>query len=130
MIRRTLVAVVLLGTGVGRLAAAAESDWARYVTPFVGTQDGGTDFGHGGGAGMNFPGAAQPFGMMQWSPDTVQLAGGGYKYEDNRPRGFSMTHISGPGCASAQDFPVIPWAGEPDVSPATHREHYFQTFKH
>jgi predicted alpha-1,2-mannosidase len=127
--RRLLVAV--LGLGVcARGAAAADQDWARYVNPFVGTQDGGTDFGHGGGAGMNFPGAVLPFGMMQWSPDTVRLAGGGYKYEDNRIRGFSLTHISGPGCASAQDFPVLPLTGAVDVSPATNRERYAQTFKH
>ncbi|MCW2864377.1 MAG: glycoside hydrolase family 92 protein, partial [Actinoallomurus sp.] len=74
-------------------AAVAAPDLASYVNPFVGTQDGGPDFGHGGGAGMDFPGAVTPFGMMQWSPDTVRSSGGGYKYEDNRLRGFSMTHI-------------------------------------
>ncbi|GAA4633355.1 GH92 family glycosyl hydrolase [Actinoallomurus vinaceus] len=109
---------------------AAPPDLASYVNPFVGTQDGGPDFGHGGGAGMNFPGAVAPFGMMQWSPDTVRNSGGGYKYEDNRLRGFSMTHISGPGCTGAQDFPVIPFSGPVTTSPATHADDYVQTFKH
>ncbi|WP_246267590.1 GH92 family glycosyl hydrolase [Nonomuraea typhae] len=111
-------------------AYAAPPDLASYVNPFMGTQDGGPDFGHGGGAGMNFPGAALPFGMIQWSPDTVRRSGGGYKYEDNRLRGLSLTHISGPGCTGAQDFPVIPISGAIGRSPATHFDDYVQTFKH
>ncbi|WP_250573190.1 GH92 family glycosyl hydrolase [Nonomuraea sediminis] len=110
--------------------AKAAPDLAGYVNTFMGTQDGGPDFGHGGGAGMNFPGAAVPFGMMQWSPDTVRGSGGGYKYEDNRLRGLSLTHISGPGCQGAEDFPVIPISGTIGRSPATHGEDYVQTFKH
>ncbi|GAA2632978.1 GH92 family glycosyl hydrolase [Actinomadura fulvescens] len=105
-------------------------DLTSYVNPFVGTKDGGPDFGHGGGAGMNFPGAVLPFGMMQWSPDTVRTSGGGYKYEDDRLRGFSMTHLNGPGCTGAQDFPVIPVSGTIGRSPATHGADYVQTFKH
>ncbi|SEH01085.1 hypothetical protein SAMN05444920_11915 [Nonomuraea solani] len=77
---------------------------------------------------MNFPGAALPFGMMQWSPDTIRQSGGGYKYEDDRLRGLSLTHISGPGCGGAQDFPVVPISGAIGRSPATHFEDYVQTF--
>ncbi|WP_214411157.1 GH92 family glycosyl hydrolase [Sphaerisporangium fuscum] len=111
-------------------AAKAQPEPASYVNTFLGTQDGGPDFGHGGGAGMNFPGAAVPFGMMQWSPDTVRRSGGGYKYEDNRLRGLSMTHINGPGCSGAQDFPVVPISGTIGASPATHGDDYIQTFGH
>lgn len=111
-------------------AAAPVADPTSYVNPFVGTEDGGTDFGHGGGAGNDFPGAVMPFGMMQWSPDTVTTAGGGYKYEDDRLRGFSMTHISGPGCLGAQDFPVMPVSGTIGRSPATHGDDYVRKFKH
>ncbi|MFG1710007.1 GH92 family glycosyl hydrolase [Nonomuraea sp. M3C6] len=103
---------------------------AALVNVFHGTKEAATDFGHGGGGGMTFPGAVLPFGMMQWSPDTVADAGGGYRYEDNRLRGFSMTHISGPGCTGAQDFPVLPVSGKIGRSPATHGEDYVQTFKH
>ncbi len=39
----------------------ASSDPAQYVNPFVGTQNGGS----------TFPGADVPFGMVQWSPDTL-----------------------------------------------------------
>ncbi|WP_080044901.1 GH92 family glycosyl hydrolase [[Actinomadura] parvosata] len=124
------VTVLLPGTPAHAAPPPDVADLASYVNPFMGTKDGGPDFGHGGGAGMNFPGAALPFGMMQWSPDTVRASGGGYKYEDNRLRGLSLTHISGPGCTGAQDFPVIPISGTVGRSPATHFDDYVQTFKH
>jgi predicted alpha-1,2-mannosidase len=123
-----VVPLLSLLVPVAATAEIAAVDPIAQVNPFVGTQDGGTDFGHGGGGGMTFPGAVTPFGMMQWSPDTVRTAGGGYKYEDNRLRGFSMTHISGPGCTGAQDFPVLPISGAIGVSPAVHG--YVQTFDH
>ncbi|MFI7002316.1 GH92 family glycosyl hydrolase [Nocardia sp. NPDC050175] len=133
MSRRRLVGIVVpLLLPLIPVVAHAETvaDSSRYVNPFVGTQDGGPDFGHGGGAGMTFPGAVTPFGMMQWSPDTVRTAGGGYKYEDNRLYGFSMTHISGPGCTGAQDFPVLPVSGIIGRSPAVDGAGYLQTFDH
>ncbi|MGW0480476.1 GH92 family glycosyl hydrolase [Nonomuraea sp. NPDC003214] len=107
-----------------------ERDPVSLVNVFHGTKEAAPDFDHGGGGGMTFPGAVLPFGMMQWSPDTVEDAGGGYRWEDNRLRGFSMTHISGPGCTGAQDFPVTPFSGAVGRSPATHGEDYVQTFSH
>jgi predicted alpha-1,2-mannosidase len=83
-------------------------DPARYVNPFVGTRPGGTDFGHGGGAANTFPGATTPFGMVQWSPDTETYQHGGYFYDDNRIKGFSLTHLSGPGCGDLGNVPVLP----------------------
>ncbi|HEV8632398.1 MAG TPA: GH92 family glycosyl hydrolase, partial [Thermoanaerobaculia bacterium] len=124
------LAALLVGMPHSLAGAAPPADLAAEVNPFVGTQDGGSDFGHGGGAGNDFPGAALPFGTIQWSPDTVRRSGGGYKYEDTALRGFSLTHISGPGCAGAQDFPLVPVAGEPLVSPATHPEAYAMPFSH
>jgi predicted alpha-1,2-mannosidase len=128
-----LVAATAIPAGAAVTAAPGtvpEPYPVALVNTFLGTQEAGPDFGHGGGAGMNFPGAVLPFGMMQWSPDTVANAGGGYKWEDNRLRGFSMTHISGPGCTGAQDFPVMPISGKIDKSPATHGMDYVQTYKH
>lgn len=110
--------------------SAAVRDPASLVNVFHGTKEAAADFGHGGGGGMTFPGAVLPFGMMQWSPDTVEDAGGGYRWEDDRLRGFSMTHISGPGCTGAQDFPVMPFSGRIGRSPATHGMDYVQTFQH
>jgi predicted alpha-1,2-mannosidase len=92
-------------------AAVVIDDPAQYVNPFVGTQPGGPDFGHGGGAGNTFPGADAPFGMLQWSPDTVTHQHGGYHYDDNRIYGFSLTHLSGPGCSDFGNVPFMPTTG-------------------
>ncbi|NOU75197.1 hypothetical protein GC098_28060 [Paenibacillus sp. LMG 31458] len=74
--------VTLLSTGFStpRTAEAAEAAGAaqvaemnltQYVNPFSGSDFATADHGTGGGAGMTFPGAAVPFGMIQWSPDTT-----------------------------------------------------------
>ena len=63
--------------------------------------------------GNTFPGADVPFGMMQWSPDTLphRNDGGGYNYGDHTLTGYSLTHVSGPGCGAAGDVPILPLAG-------------------
>ncbi|WP_235875065.1 GH92 family glycosyl hydrolase [Saccharopolyspora aridisoli] len=91
-------------------------DPAQYVNPFVGTKPGGPDFGHGGGAGNTFPGAVAPFGMMQFSPDTATYQHGGYAYDDNRIRGFSLTHLSGAGCGDFGNVPFMPVLGDSPVA--------------
>ena len=65
------------------------------------------------GGGNTFPGAEVPYGMVQWSPDTVpdRNAGGGYSYTDTTLYGYSLTHISGPGCGAAEDVPILPVTG-------------------
>ena len=129
----TLLIATVLPPGAAAIAdpvTATAHDPAALVNVFHGTKEAASDFGHGGGGGMTFPGAVLPFGMMQWSPDTVEDAGGGYRWEDDRLRGFSMTHISGPGCTGAQDFPVMPFSGKIGRSPATHGMDYVQSFKH
>lgn len=66
---------------------------ASSVNPFIGTGSDPDD-------GINLlPGAAVPFGMVQLSPDTEDH-GVGYHYIHSRIKGFSMTHMSGPGCAN------------------------------
>lgn len=92
------------------VAASARSfDPLTLVDPFVGTS--GTDVG---GAIDTFPGAAVPFGMVQWSPDTPSKpAGGGYDYGDKDTVGFGLTHLSGPGCSVYGDFDVLPTVGVP-----------------
>ena len=97
------------------------TDLAAYVNPFVGTQAGAPDFGTGGGAGNNYPGATLPFGMVQFSPDTspsLDNYPGGYTYSDNKIEGFSLTHISGAGCSIYQDFPFLPTLTPLDQVPA------------
>src|SRR3982751_1743091 len=108
----------------------AATDLARYVNPLSGTQPGGPDFGTGGGAENTFPGADVPFGMVQWSPDTVQRQPGGYYYPDNKIKGFSLTHFSGAGCDAAQDIPFLPYLGAVTTSPATDPNRYTVGFSH
>jgi predicted alpha-1,2-mannosidase len=65
------------------------------------------------GGGNTFPGADVPFGMVQWSPDTMpdRSDGGGYTYGDKLLTGYSLTHLSGPGCPAAGDVPILPMTG-------------------
>ena len=97
---------------------AATSDPTMLVDTFVGTS--GTPVG---GPIDTFPGADVPFGMVQWSPDTPsQNAGGGYEYSDHQITGFSLTHLSGPGCNVFGDFGVLPTTGEIPADPASARQ--------
>ena len=65
------------------------------------------------GGGNTFPGADAPYGMVQWSPDTLpdRNAGGGYSYTDTTLTGYALTHVSGPGCSAAGDVPILPVTG-------------------
>ena len=72
------------------------------------------------GGGNTFPGAIAPWGEVQWSPDTVpdRSAGGGYSYGDTSITGYSLTHVSGPGCGAGGDIPMLPMTGAlPDGNP-------------
>ncbi|MFJ6837722.1 lectin [Streptomyces sp. NPDC091209] len=79
------------------------TDPASLVNPLIGTS----------GAVDTFPGPDMPAGMVQWGPDTTpnRAEGGGYEYNDNKISGFSLTHLSGPGCPVAGDLPVLPVTG-------------------
>ncbi|TQL57184.1 putative alpha-1,2-mannosidase [Rarobacter faecitabidus] len=98
-------------------AAAVVADPAAVVNPFVGTSN----------AGNTYPGAVAPFGMLAWSPDNVNTSNGtmrtatpsGYSYDSNRTRGFSLTHVSGAGCAGLSgDIPFFPYVGAISTSPS------------
>ncbi|MEY9964049.1 putative alpha-1,2-mannosidase [Streptacidiphilus sp. MAP12-16] len=83
-------------------AVGLVNDPASLVNPFIGTS----------GAVDTFPGADAPFGMVQWSPDTTSRPdGGGYEYTDKKVSGYSLTHMSGPGCPAAGDLPILPFTG-------------------
>ncbi|MEV6738460.1 GH92 family glycosyl hydrolase [Streptomyces sp. NPDC051104] len=91
-------------------------DPTAYVDPLIGTRNGGNVF----------PGAVAPFGMLSWSPENTRgdatrtAAPGGYQYDATRVRGFSLTHMSGTGCAGGSgDIPFFPYAGEVTSSPAS-----------
>ena len=96
--------------------SAGAADLAGHVDPFAGTRPGPGTFG----GGHNFPGAALPFGMVQWGPETTPAAphSGGYDHRDNHVSGFGLTHLSGAGCALYGDFPFLPTTEPLTASPA------------
>jgi len=95
-------------------AGTLVSDPASLVNPMVGTGSGGAVVGQID----TFPGAVAPFGMLSFSPDTPSRPdGGGYNYADSSITGFSLTHMSGPGCSAYGDFPVLPTVGALGADP-------------
>jgi predicted alpha-1,2-mannosidase len=93
----------------------AAANPAADVHPLIGSANGGN----------TFPGAVVPFGMLSWSPETLRgdaarvPATGGYVFDANRVRGFSLTHLSGAGCRGASgDVPFLPVAAPLATSPA------------
>ncbi len=113
--RQRLAVVCVLGMAALPLSAVASAhaastaapalvtDPASLVNPLIGTS----------GAVDTFPGPDMPAGMVQWGPDTTpdRPDGGGYEYADKKISGFSLTHVSGPGCPVAGDLPVLPVTG-------------------
>ena len=103
----TVLALTAAGPASAATHAALVSDPASLVNPFIGTTNGANDF----------PGADAPFGMVQWSPDTTSRPdGGGYSYNDSAITGFSLTHLSGPGCPGEGDVPILPTVGSINTS--------------
>ena len=104
LVAACLMAIVAWSAGVARAArsappgrkAGAPSSPVSFVDPFIGT-------GTGPGGTINlFPGPSMPFGMVQLSPDT-ESRGYGYHFAESNIQGFSMTHMSGPGCDNEGD---------------------------
>ena len=111
----TLVAAAALPGLTGVAHAALVPDPASIVNTLIMTSGGGNDF----------PGADVPFGMVQWSPDsaTNRNSGGGYDYGASQTRGFSLTHMAGPGCGAMGDVPILPMTGAlPSGDPGSHLE--------
>ncbi|MFF4734288.1 GH92 family glycosyl hydrolase [Streptomyces sp. NPDC001262] len=94
------LAAALGGTALVPPQARAEGRLTDLVNPFIGTEN----------EGNTFPGAAVPFGMVQFSPDTGHDTG--YDYKDSHIRGFSTVHLSGVGCRLGGDLPVLPTTGD------------------
>lgn len=114
------LALLLIGTLQSPSRAVSDAsqpaDPAALVRPLAGTETGGV-----------FPGAATPFGMVQYSPNTDDADGGGYKYSRPVTWGFSTTHLSGTGCAAMGDIVSLPTTGTVRTVDATHER---TTFSH
>ncbi len=117
LVRLTAAAATITGLALLPVTASAAapaspayvSDPASLVNPFIGTANGGD----------TFPGADEPFGMIQWSPDTPDRpSGGGYDYDASSIIGYSLDHLSGPGCAAEDDVPILPTAGAIGTDPS------------
>ena len=110
---------VVLGLLLPCCALAAASGAGRpgpasKVDPFIGTGNGGKVTGDVD----TFPGAVMPFGMLSWSPTTpYRPDGGDYAYKDRSILGFSLTHLSGPGCPAGGEVPILPTTGSPGTQP-------------
>lgn len=103
-----------------------ETALISYVDPFIGTA----------GKGKTYPGATQPYGMVQLSPDNGRNGWdwiSGYFYPDNIIAGFSHTHLSGTGAGDLYDISFMPLTGTAkqeildDVNKSTT---VFSTFSH
>jgi len=105
-------------TAAGSARAGLVTRPASLVNPLIGTAGGVNEF----------PGPDMPFGMIQWSPDTAASRpdGGGYSYAASQVSGFSLTHLSGPGCDAYGDVPILPTTGAITATAATATE----TFSH
>lgn len=110
-------------------AIAQAADPADKVNPLIGSSHGGD----------TYPGAVMPFGMLQWSPENTRgkhtrtASPSGYHYDARRIRGFSLTHLSGAGCAGASgDVPMMPVTVPIASSPAAdvRDEQYVADFRH
>jgi predicted alpha-1,2-mannosidase len=108
-------------------ADALVTDPASLVDPMIGTGSGGATVGQVD----TYPGATAPFGMMTFSPDTPSRPdGGGYNIDDSSTLGFSLTHMSGPGCNAYGDFPILPTVGGIGADPGNATAAFDHTTEH
>ncbi|MGZ3542195.1 MAG: GH92 family glycosyl hydrolase [Vulcanimicrobiaceae bacterium] len=101
-VHRGLIALVCSAAILGVPSLAHAASPVTMVNPIVGSSNGAD----------TFPGPDYPLGMIQFGPDTTsQPSGGGYEYTDKAITGFSLTHVSGPGCPVANDLGILPVEG-------------------
>src|SRR5690606_5388347 len=86
LVRRPLAGLAcLLALSFAPLLQAAPAALEREVNTFIGSKDDGN----------TFPGASAPFGLIQVSPIGSHYAG--WRYDDEKIRGFGHSFISGAG---------------------------------
>jgi predicted alpha-1,2-mannosidase len=84
--RRVAGLACLLALSFAPLLQAAPTALEREVNTFIGSKDDGN----------TFPGASAPFGLIQVSPIGSHYSG--WRYDDEKIRGFGHSFISGAGC--------------------------------
>ena len=84
--RRVAGIACLLALSFAPLLQAAPTVLEREVNTFIGSKDDGN----------TFPGASAPFGLIQVSPIGSHYSG--WRYDDEKIRGFGHSFISGAGC--------------------------------
>lgn len=102
--------------------AQSVNDLASQVDPFIGTSTSWIQ-----DVGNTLPGAVSPFGMLYWAPDRVD--GTFYRYEGTATRGFSLNHLSGPGCSVYGDVPILPILGALHTPPPQRPQPYQANYK-
>ncbi|MFZ4216090.1 hypothetical protein ACOZB2_32635, partial [Pantoea endophytica] len=80
------LACLLALSAMPMLLQAAPAALEREVNTFIGSKDDGN----------TFPGASAPFGLIQVSPIGSHYSG--WRYDDEKIRGFGHSFISGAGC--------------------------------
>ncbi|AXC13922.1 Alpha-1,2-mannosidase [Acidisarcina polymorpha] len=100
----------------------ASDDLASRVDPFIGTSTNPIRDN-----GNTIPGAATPFGMLYWSPDNPD--GTFYRYGDTTTRGFSLNYLSGAGCGTNGEIPILSILGIPQTPPPQYPLTYKGAYK-
>ena len=120
---------------ISSVCMAQTTDVASHVDPFIGTSASltkGETVPRIDQYGNTVPGAVRPFGMLYWSPDPVDHFSGNlrdfYRFDDTRTRGFSLTHLSGPGCSIYGEVPILPMLGTPTVPPPKEPAPYYAKY--
>lgn len=117
--RYAFTAIFLLGI-VAQQAFARQTEYTKYVDPFVGNADNG----------HTFPGACRPFGMIQTSPVTGGIGWrycSEYVYSDSIIWGFTQDHLNGTGCMDLGDILVMPSTGKRTRSWDGYRSQFYKT---
>ncbi len=89
-----------------------KTDVLQLVDPLIGTD----------AQGHTYPGATQPFGMVQVGPSNYYQDwawSSGYHYTDTVVQGFAHTHLSGTGLSGLGDILIMPTSGKLQVTQGT-----------
>lgn len=123
--KQPLLSLLVVFAILSSISVQAQSakDLASEVNPLIGTKTSSLKDN-----GNTLPGATRPFGMFYISPDPV--SGDFYRYEKPSTRGFSLTHISGPGCGTLGDAPMMVIKGKLQQSPALRSAPIQASYRH